>query len=301
MAELLERFSTDPEMFFLTGDLGFGVIEPLQERYPTRCVNVGVAEQNMAGIAAGLALEGLRVVVYSIANFPLMRALEQVRNDICYHGCNVLIAAVGGGFSYGALGYSHHATEDVAIARAMPGMGVVVPCSVVEVRALTHLALDAGGPWYFRLDKSAADDTAPAEVRLGVPRVLRDGQDVTIFAMGGIAQEALDAAEKLEATSVSAKVVSVHTIRPLDVQAISSMVRDQAMVVTLEEHSLAGGLASAILDSCASSGVWPRRLLRLGLRESFAPVVGSQMFLRRLAGLGSEQVADAVLGALSDG
>src|SRR5213078_2569899 len=151
---LLELAAADERVNLVVGDLGFGVVEPFVERFPARFFNAGVAEQNMTGIAAGLALSGKTVFTYSIANFPTLRCLEQIRNDICYHAADVKIVSVGGGMAYGALGFSHFATEDLAIMRALPGLTVVAPGDPVEVKELLPQIVRHPGPVYLRLGRA---------------------------------------------------------------------------------------------------------------------------------------------------
>ena len=159
--QLTKIARNDPNVLLLTGDLGFGVFENFRKEYPKQFLNVGVAEQNMSMIAAGLALKGKRVFTYSIGNFPTLRCLEQIRNDICYHDLNVTIVSIGGGFSYGALGMSHHATEDLSIMRALPNITCVAPSSLEETKDATFQLYKKKGPSYLRLDKSDASYENP--------------------------------------------------------------------------------------------------------------------------------------------
>ena len=292
----------DPRVLLMTGDLGFGVLTDFAERRPAQYINVGVAEQNLSGLAAGLAMSGQTVFTYSIGNFPTLRCLEQIRNDICYHDAPVKIVAIGGGFSYGSLGMSHHATEDIAIMRALPRMTVFVPGDLDEAVMATQAAYDAPGPCYLRLDKSSAPKTAGSESQIiaGQPRKLRDGSDVVMFGAGGILEEALAAAESLAADGVSCAVYSVHTIKPLDGSMVARLAAQARVVVTVEEHTLDGGLGSVLLECCAGEGVWPRRLLRFGMRDEYSSIVGSQRFLRRHYGLSAEALANGVRAALAE-
>lgn len=157
---LTEIAAQDPSIFILTADLGFGVFETFEAKFADRYINVGVAEQNMMGLATGLALEGHRVFAYSIGNFPVFRCLEQIRNDICYHRAKVTVVAVGGGFSYGALGFSHHCTEDIAAMVPLPNLTVYAPADAHEVAAATQACAQSNGPCYLRLDKTMANTTA---------------------------------------------------------------------------------------------------------------------------------------------
>jgi transketolase len=298
---LRELAGDDPRVLLMTGDLGFGVLTDFARDLPAQYLNVGVAEQNLAGIACGAALSGHVVFTYSIGNFPTLRCLEQIRNDICYHDASVKVVAIGGGFSYGALGISHHATEDIAIMRALPGMTVLCPGDVSEAVEATRRAYRTPGPCYLRLDKSAAPQSAGAgePIEPGVPRRLRAGSDVVILGVGGVLEDALAAAETIERDGVSCGVYSVHTIKPLDTAAVTALVRAATVVATVEEHTLDGGLASVVLEACASEGIWPARLLRFAMKNEFSSVVGSQHYLRRRYGLSADALAHGIRSALS--
>jgi transketolase len=289
------------DLMLITGDLGFGVLEDFAARFPAQFLNIGVAEQNMTGVAAGLAREGRSVFTYSIGNFPTLRCLEQIRNDVCYHGANVKIVSVGGGMSYGAVGMSHHATEDLAILRSVPGMTVIAPGDHWEASEATRALLEHHGPAYLRLDKSAA---APANrpgerFEIGRARVLRAGDDAIILATGGILGEAVEAANELRRVGIGCGVVSMHSIKPLDRAAILDAARSATCVVTVEEHNIDGGLGGAVAETLLDAGVMPARFVRLGLRDSFSSEIGSQQFLRRHYGLDAGAIAAAIRRALS--
>jgi transketolase len=253
-----------------------------------------VAEQNMTGVATGMAMEGLIVFTYSIGNFPTLRCLEQIRNDAAYHEANVKIVSVGSGFSYGSLGMSHHATEDISILRAIPGITIFSPGDLWETMEATEAAVKTPGPCYLRLDKSAAgSNEAPGEkFVIGEPRVRRQGNDLAIIATGGIVEEALKAAETLAAQNLQARVLSVHTIRPLRPESILAAARETRGIITLEEHTVDGGLGGLIAETLLECGVPPRRFRRMGLRSGFSAIVGSQAYLRKRYELN----ADAIVG-----
>jgi len=239
--------------------LCFAVLNDYIDGFPRQFLNVGVAEQNMSGLAAGLALEGHSVFTYCIGNFPTLRCLEQIRNDICYHDANVKIVCIGGGMSYGAVGFSHHATEDLAILRSLPGMLVLSPCDLWETAEAARYLLAHRGPAYLRLDKS----TAPATVkhdeifRPGSIRTVREGSDVTLAATGGILGEALLAAATLAEQGIHCRVLSVHTIKPLDTDTLVSAASATGGIISIEEHAVDGGLGGAIAESLMEAGVFP--------------------------------------------
>jgi len=291
---LTELAEADPRVMLVTGDLGFGVLTPFAARFPRQFLNVGVAEQNMTGVATGLALEGRTVFTYSIGNFPTLRCLEQIRNDAVYHEANVKVVSIGGGFSYGALGMSHHATEDLAILRTLP-MTVVSPGCDWETREATTAIANTPGTCYLRLDKSTAGWTErPGETfTLGKARVLRDGSDLTIVATGGILGAALQVADSLKSRGHAVRVISMHTIRPFDVDAVIDAARSTGGILTVEEHTVVGGLGSAVAEACLDAGVAPRRFARVGLRAGLSSIVGSQEYLRGRYGMNADAIEAA--------
>ena len=287
---LLEQAQRDASIFLIVGDLGFGEVERFAGRFPQRFVNIGVAEQNMSGVAAGLALSGKTVFTYSIANFPTLRCLEQVRNDICYHRANVKIVSVGGGFSYGALGMSHHATEDLAIMRSLPEMVVVAPGDPMEAALATAAVAAHQGPCYLRLGRAGepAVHRGPIEFSIGKAVLVRSGNDLTLISTGSMLPVALEVADELRG---QVRVLSMHTIKPLDVQAVLDAARETAAIFTLEEHSVNGGLGGAVAEVLAESGELRIPFKRIGLPPTFSAYVGRQEYLRAQHGIA---VADIV-------
>jgi transketolase len=288
------------DILLITGDLGFGVLDDFARRFPAQFLNIGVAEQNMTGVATGLALEGRTVFTYSIGNFPTLRCLEQIRNDVCYHGANVKIVCVGGGMSYGAVGMSHHATEDLAIMRTLPGMTLIAPGDHWETAEATKALLEHRGPAYLRLDKSSAAQThIPGEhFGIGEARTIRSGADAMVIATGGILGEALAAADRLAEAGVRCGVMSMHSVKPLDTESVVKAGRTVRCLVTVEEHNVDGGLGGAVAEALLDAGVMPARYVRIGLRDSFSCIVGSQQFLRGHYGLDAQAIAAAVTRAL---
>lgn len=301
VAELSALAQADPRIFLITGDLGFGVLSAFEERFPHQYLNAGVAEQNMTGMATGLALEGRIVFTYSIANFPTLRCLEQIRNDAAYHGANVKIVAVGGGFSYGALGMSHHATEDLAILRAIPAITVVAPGDDWETSGATRAIVETPGTCYLRLDRSSAPSTAQPgdEFVLGRARQVLAGDDLTIIATGGILGVVLQVAETLAARGVHCRVISMHTLRPFDSEAVIQACMETGGVVTVEEHVVTGGLAGAVGECCLEHGVAPRAFASVGMRAGFSSIVGSQDYLRERYGMNDTAILHACERVLS--
>jgi transketolase len=293
---LFDLAKQDPRIVFITGDLGFGVAERYMEELPKQFVNAGVAEQNMTGMAVGMALSGKIVFTYSIANFPTLRCLEQVRNDVCYHQADVKVVSVGGGFAYGSMGATHFATEDLGVMRLLPNLLVVAPGDPVETRHATRALVEHPGPCYLRLGKSGEPVVHKGEIEfeLGKAIQVRNGSDVTLMSTGGMLYNAVTAAERLEAQGVHARVLSMHTLKPLDIEAVRSAAADTGAIVTIEEHSISGGLGSAVAEVLAETDDVRSRFKRLGVPAHFAPRVGSQEYLLAEHGLTPEQIADSV-------
>ena len=296
ICQLTAIAGADPRVMLLTGDLGFKVFDDYRRLRSRQFLNVGVAEQNLAALATGLALEGHIAFTYSIGNFPTLRCLEQLRNDACYHGANVKVVAVGGGFSYGPLGFSHHATEDLAIMRALPGMTVLAPADLWETEEATKLLAATEGCAYLRLDKSHAGRTnrAGEQFVLGKARLLRDGDAMALIGCGGIVAELLAAADELAGEGIACRVLSHHTLTIADGEAITAAALETGGLITVEEHSVNGGLGGVIAEFCLENGVQPRVFRRLGLRNEFATVVGSQDYLRNRYGMGRQAIVKAV-------
>ena len=297
---LTNLVKNDSDIVLLTADLGFGVFDEFASLFPQNYVNVGISEQNMASMAAGMAMEGAKVFAYSIGNFPTLRALEQIRSDIAYHNANVKIVSVGAGFSYGPLGMSHHATEDIAIMRAIPEIDVYVPGCLWEVEQITNFMGSNSGPAYLRLDKSHAGDTSllGESFEYGKMRTIIQGKDVAVLCCGGILTEGLAAARSLKDKGISTTVVSVPFICPIDVESINKIIGEHKLVITVEEHLRNGGLGSAVLEVCGDSDKFPVKHIRIGLVSKFETVVGTQKYLRTLNGLSSEMITKTVLSSV---
>jgi len=287
----------DPSIMLLTGDLGFGVFDSIRENQPDNFINIGVAEQNMTGIASGLAMEGYKVFTYSIANFSTLRCLEQIRNDAAYHELNVNVVSVGGGFSYGPLGMSHHATEDLAILRAIPQITMISPSTLMEAKFATRALAQTHGVGYLRIDKSYFDDSIldhQEDFQLGKNRILRTGDDLSLFATGGIIKEAMIAAEYLDNIGINCKVLSCHTIKPIDKTSILNAISETQGIISIEEHNIIGGLGGAIAEICLENSIRPKIFRRIGLNDTFSSVVGSQKHLREKYGMDSKAIIDVV-------
>lgn len=278
--KLTKLAEADEDIVLLTGDLGFGVFENFESKFPGQYFNVGVAEQNMTGLAAGLALEGKKVITYSIANFPTLRCLEQIRNDGCYHDLNITIVASGGGFSYGSLGMSHHATEDIGILRALPAMRVVAPGTAWEASEAIEALVKGDGVGYLRLDKTVANENKNHLFSLDHSIRYVEGAELTLIATGGILRDTIQASELLKEHGIDTRVVSMNSIKPIDKDMIIAAVKETGGIVTIEEHNIDGGLGSAVAEVCMDNGFIPKKFLRIGINNQYSSIVGSQDYLK---------------------
>lgn len=293
---LIDSARADERVFLLVGDVGYSLVEPFAQEFPDRFINVGVAEQNMIGIATGLALCGRVVFAYSLANFPTLRCVEQIRNDVCYHNADVKIVASGGGLSYGALGVTHHATEDIGVLRTLPNMTVVAPGDPVESALATQAIARWPGPCYLRLARTGDPliyQTTP-DLQIGRAIKVRDGSDVTLIATGGILWNAVQAAEQLNLRGIQSRVLSMHTVKPLDIDAVIMAAQETGAVITIEEHSIIGGLGSAVSEILAERGCSGVLFERIGIDDRFCSRVGSQAYLQKAYSLSVEGIVNAV-------
>jgi len=275
--ELVNLADEDPDIFLIVGDLGYGVIDEFQNKFPERFLNAGVAEQNMIGVAAGLAKSGYKVFVYSIANFPTFRCLEQIRNDVLYHSLNVTIVAVGAGFSYGTLGYSHHAVEDLSIMRSLRGIKIFSPANTEEVKGSLKIIMSEDGPNYMRLGKlmKVSHDLLMLN---NEPIEIKPGYKEAIFVCGSIAHDAILAINKVEElTNKSFAIFSVPIINPLSIP--TKMLNNFHRIFVVEEHIINGGLGTALLEFVADKKI-QCEIVRLGIEKLNPELIGSQEYLK---------------------
>lgn len=291
---LTEFAEEDCNAIVVAGDLGYGAFDKFREKFPGRFLNAGICEQAMASIAAGMALEGKKVFLYSIGNFSTLRCIEQIRNDICYHQADVTVIASGGGFSYGSLGMSHHATEDLAMMRSLPGMRVYVPADTWEADAAIQECCARHVPCYLRLGKGSQQvhkESLPCHM-VEKALLIRKGKDACIFASGTVLQEAAAAAQMLSAQGISVELYSFCCIKPIDKETIVECAGRFSSIITLEEHNVIGGLGSAVSESVAENGLGAK-VIRLGIQDVYASVAGSQAYLRKRYGIDAQAVAEA--------
>lgn len=296
---VLELAKNDKNVELVTGDLGFGVLKPFWETVPDQFLNVGIAEQNMTSLAAGMALEGKTVFTYSIGNFPTMRCLEQIRNDCAYHGANVNIVCVGGGFVYGALGMSHHATEDLAVMRSLPDVAVFAPADKLEAAAVANAVAAYPGTCYIRLGRGGEPLVRESVEKFTVGKALpvQAGSRVAIFSTGDIYGEVAKAKELLAQAGITPTVYTFPTVKPLDEDTVLTCAKTHDLIVTCEEHNILGGLGTAVAEVLAENAT-PARLVRLGITGSYCATVGTQPHLRKLYGLTGQQICERILKEL---
>jgi transketolase len=304
---LFELASRDERIVLLSGDIGNRMFDRFKQAFPDRFYNCGVAEANMMGTAAGLALGGLRPVVYTIVPFVTTRCLEQIRVDICYHRQPVVIVGVGGGLAYASLGATHHACEDVALLRVLPHMQVICPADRPETRAALSAALGQSDPVYIRLGKKGEPTVHTQEPTLVIGQAIpiRAGREVMILSTGTLLPQALETADSLQAAGISTGVVSFPTVKPLDETCLETVFSQYLLVVTLEEHSIIGGLGGAVAEWLSER--WWRsptptsrtaQLLRCGTPDAFLHEAGEQSEARQLWGLEPLQLAQKIQSAL---
>jgi len=280
------------EIFLIVGDLGYGVIENFEKRFPKQFLNAGVAEQNMMGMAAGLASAGYRVFVYSIGNFPVFRCLEQIRNDICYQELNVSIVSIGAGLSYGTLGYSHHAIDDISAMKGLPGMTIYSPADPIETRLALASSISVKTPKYFRLGKSGEPNIFET-VTSNYPdwTKLTKGDHLLLMTTGAITIEAIDAAKSLSLEGIEISVCSIPILKPFRLNL--TLVEKYQNIIVLEEHSISGGLGSIISEQIAQNGL-KKNLSVLGLPDKVHHELGSQRYLRNYFKIDSQGIVNKV-------
>jgi transketolase len=288
--QLIVEARRNPRIFLVVGDLGYSVIEPFQAEFPDRFLNAGVAEQNMTGMAAGLASEGFHVFTYSIGNFPTLRCLEQIRNDVCYHNFPVTVVAVGAGMAYGNMGYSHHCVQDIACLRGMPNLTLLSPADPGETVACVEWLSKHPGPSYLRLGKAGEPKIHSQPVTVEGPvRVVDHGGRIAIVATGSVLSEAVSASAILSQESISCDVYSMirlSPVRPHDFEQFNSYQN----IVTVEEHVGPGGLGE-LMRSGVQRGI---SVESLAVNAGTASCVGTQSVLRQLSGLNAESMVECV-------
>lgn len=293
--EMTQLAKTDKRVVLLSGDIGNKLFDKFKEVDPERFYNCGIAEANMMSVAAGLSLSGFRSIVYTITPFTTTRCFEQIRVDVCYHNAPVIIVGTGSGLSYADLGPTHHSLEDLAILRTLPGMNVLAPCDAVELRLALKASLESNSPVYIRIGKKGEPKIHAGipGFRIGEGIVLRKGSDIAILCAGTIMPEAVSAADILAEQGISAEIVSMHTIKPLDSKYLSSASKKFKLLVTVEEHGLIGGLGGAVAEWRSENNVAVPHL-SFGTPDEFMHEVGSQEYARKKYGLTANNISSRI-------
>ena len=287
---LLEEAKRDSNIILMTGDLGYGVLDTFQKELPEQFINSGVNEQALMGMAGGYASTGKRVFVYSIANFPTLRCLEQIRNDVCLMNNPVVVVSVGAGYAYGSQGYTHHALEDIAVLRALPNMDVIVPADPAEVHELTLLLTSTKKPTYLRLGKS----NEPA-IHTGIPKIshgcvieVSPGSSGTLLFAGSVGTVAVAAAQELAVQGVSVAVASMPFVSSIDLTYLQQAL-DKGPVIVIEEHSYRGGVGAAVLEALNAADLFGAIGL-IAADQNNLSQIGDQNFLRTANGISVENI-----------
>jgi len=289
----------DPSVFLLTADLGFMAFEPVRDTFPDNFLNVGVAEANMIGVAAGLTKCGRKVFLYSMIPFVTMRCLEQIRVCFAIPKENVVIIGIGSGYSYGSQGSSHHAIEDIGVMSALPNMRILSPSDPWEAKKCFEQALDHPGPTYVRLGKNGEpllhkpDDS----FQLDAWSLLRKGKDVAIIATGSIAKNGLEAAELLSKHGISARVISAHILKPINPSMVCSMLKGCRYIFTVEQHNPWGGLGAIVSQILTRSGIPYKKFHTFSTFDGFHNIAGDLEYLEQKDGLDAKTIARKILSA----
>lgn len=293
---LLEIAKKDKNVYIITGDLGFGVLKPFWTELPDQIINAGIAEQNMTSIAAGLAMQGKIVYTYSIGNFPTLRCIEQIRNDCAYHNANVKVVCVGGGFVYGSLGMSHHATEDIAMMRALPDVTVLAPGDLVEAECATKAIYEQQGTCYLRLGRGGEKRIHETleDFTIGKAIEIQKGESVAVFSTGAIFDEVNEACEELKSQGIIPTVYTFPTVKPIDKETILRCAKNHKAIVTVEEHNLSGGFGSAVAEVLAENDGVKAKLVRIALDDRYSCIVGSQKYLRKQYAIDAKTIVEKV-------
>jgi transketolase len=299
IAELAQLAEADDRVVLLTADLGYLVLDVFSNRFPDRFFNVGVAEQNMVGIATGLAEAGYLPFVYSIATFATMRPYEFIRNGPILHDLPVRVVGVGGGFDYGHNGITHFALEDYAIMRAQPGIEVVAPADSAQARAALQATRDVPGPIYFRIAKQGLPIAGlNGRFANGQAQIIGEGSDLALIAVGSIAREAQVAVELLDDVGVHATLVIVSTFNPSPVEQLAALLESVPLAISVETHYINGGLGSLVAETSAERGL-RCRLIRAGVPTVPRGLSGSQRFLENYFSLSAPRLAATAQTALA--
>lgn len=296
-----EVAAKNDRVVLLIGDIGAYLLRDFKKAFPNRLLNMGISEANMMSTAVGLAMNDWIPFVYTITPFVTARCYDQIRVDVCYQNSNVKIIGVGSGISYSTAGPTHHSLEDIAIMRALPNMTVISPADPLETQEAIRAVVKHKGPVYIRLTLA----TEPVnyekvnQYEIGKARLMKNGNDVVLIAVGELVGHALKAASQLEIEGVSCRVVNMHTIKPVDKEVIKKAIRDSKAIITVEEHSIIGGLGSAVAEVIAEEKEGKVLFKRLGFKDVFCKDYGSKDYLLEQYGLSAVAIVKEVKNLLS--
>lgn len=292
LRELYGLAQANPQVLALVADNGAIVYDRFRQDFPRQFINFGISEANMVSVAAGLAACGKIPFAYTIGCFLTMRAFEQVRNDVCLQRMNVKLVGIGAGFVYSNLGPTHHTTEDFALMRALPGMTIFSPADPLEAMKVTTAAARIEGPVYIRLGTGGTPALYQEDYDFQVGRgvVIRQGSDVTVFSTGQMLQEVVKAADMAQRNGRGVRVINIHTIKPIDREVIIRAAQETKGILTVEEHSITGGLGSAVAEILQESNRGQILFKRMGLENVFAEGYGSYADMKAMNGLSADAI-----------
>ncbi len=286
----------DKNIYLLTGDLGFSVFENFAKKFPDRFINCGLIEQTMMGIASGLALEGKKPYVYSIIPFATMRCFEQVRNDICYPNLNVKIIGMGAGFSYGPHDFTHYGIEDISILNALPNLVLLSPANPEETEKLMLKSYANKKSTYMRMDKSGnTTHQKIKKISIGKPVVYKNGKKIALITTGTCLEVALGVSNLAERDNLDFKIIHMHTLKPVDEKFLIKELKNIKKIITLEEHSIMGGLGSIVNQILVKNGIKNKIIKNLGVADKFKNISGSKSFLKSYHKIDEKGVYKAIL------
>ena len=287
---LLELAKNDERICLITPDMGYGILDKFQQAFPDRYFNLGISEQNSMTVAAGMALAGLKPYVYSIIPFVVHRCLEQIRVDVSYMNTDVKIIGVGSGFEYGAAGATHHGTEDISMMRALPNMTICAPGDNYEMAEITKLTAKTSNPVYIRIGRhNHGILNKNSEIKIGKASIIEDGEEIAVIATGNMLPVAYDYVQYLKSQGKKPALISMHTIKPVDKDCVMHLINSGFKIYTFEEHTIIGGLGSAVAEIIAESGK-SVEFKRIGINDEYSHIVGSAQYIRKQFNLDLEGV-----------
>lgn len=295
--KLIEFAKKDENLYLITSDTGFMVLDEFKKLFPERFLNIGISEATMIGTAAGLALSGKKVFAYAIVPFITMRCFEQIRVDLCYQNLPVKLVGIGGGLTYGTAGSTHHSIEDIAVMSCLPNMSVLCPGDPIEVEGLMEESLNLTGPSYLRLGKSGETvihNKDLTDIKIGKGIKIQAGKDIAIISTGNMLENSIKVCEILKQNNINPELISMHTVKPIDKDVIINLTQNCTKVITIEEHNIIGGLGSSVGDVILENNL-PLKLKKFAIPDKYTCIGGSQDHLRACYNLEATQIAKEIL------